>query len=271
MKHVKYLGLALILLFAIIGFVLVLGYFAVKLGWTDTRGIVDSLDRYSVGVGRQNYPWMQGQEWQVLQEAVIKDEAAIKRAALAAGIPSRVIVASLVPEQLRLYHDEREIFKSFFAPLKLLGNQTQFSWGVMGIKPDTARAIELHLKDSTSPYYPGVDYEHLLDVSSTTPTSEERFARIANDNDHYYSYLYAALYLRQIMAQWQHEGYDLSKRPEILATLYNIGFSSSEPKSAPQIGGAQVEINGMTYSFGGLAYEFYYSDALVDHFPIEQE
>ena len=267
MKYGKYLWLTVVYFFALIGFIFVMGYFAVSLGWTDTRGIVDSLDRYSVG--KRSYPWMQGEEWQVLTEAIIKDEALIKRAALAAGIPPRVIVAALVPEQLRLYHDEREIFKSFFAPLKLLGNQTQFSWGVMGIKPDTARAIELHLKDRRSPYYPGVDYEHLLDVSSTTPTSEERFARIANEDDHYYSYLYAALYIRQIMAQWQHEGYDLSNRPEILATLYNIGFSSSEPNKTPQIGGAQVEINGTSYSFGGLAYEFYYSDALTDRFPIE--
>jgi len=266
MKHIKYLGLALIILFAIIGFVLVAGYFAVKLGLTDTRGIVDSIDRYSTG--RTNYPWMQGQEWQVLQEAISKDEAVIKRAALAAGIPSRVLVSALVPEQLRLYYDEREIFKGFFAPLKILGNQTQFSWGVMGIKPDTAKAIEVHLNDPTSPYYPGPEYAHLLD-STSSPLEDVRFSRIANEDDHYYSYLYAALYLRQIVAQWPHEGYDLSRRPEILATLYNIGFSSSEPNKTPQIGGAEVEINGMTYSFGGLAYEFYYSDALIDYFPIE--
>lgn len=265
MKYGKYLWLALVYFFALVGLVLVAGYFAVKFGWTDTRGIVDSTDRYTVG--QTNYPWQEGEEWQVLQAAIIKDEAVIKRAALAAGIPPRVIVASLVPEQLRLYYDEREIFKSFFAPLQILGNQTQFSWGVMGIKPDTAKAIELHLTDTSSPYYPGAQYQHLLDA--TTSAEEVRFARIANEKDHYYSYLYAALYLRQIMAQWQHEGYDLSKRPEILATLYNIGFSSSEPNKTPQIGGAQVEINGMTYSFGGLAYEFYYSDALTDRFPIE--
>lgn len=265
MKHVKYLALALIVLFAIIGFVLVAGYFAVRLGWTDTGGIVDSLDRYSTK--RTNYPWMQGQEWQVLEAAVIRDEAVIKQAALAANIPSRIIVSALVPEQLRLYYDNREIFKQVFAPLKILGTQTQFSWGVMGIKPDTARAIERHLVDRDSPYYPGPEYEHLLDATSSPDTV--RFERITNEDDHYYSYLYAALYIRQIMAQWAHEGYDLSNRPEILATLYNIGFSSSEPKSAPQIGGAQVEINGMAYSFGGLAYEFYYSGALEDRFPIE--
>lgn len=266
MKYGKYLWLTFVYFFALIGLVLVGGYFAVKLGWTDTRGIVDSLDRYTTG--RDNYPWMQGQEWQVLQEAISKDEAVIKRAALAAGVPSRVIVASLVPEQLRLYYDEREIFKGFFAPLKILGNQTQFSWGVMGIKPDTAKAIEVHLKDTSSPYYPGPEYEHLLDSASSS-LEEVRFSRIANEHDHYYSYLYAGLYLRQIMAQWEHEGYDLSRRPEILATLYNIGFSSSEPNKTPRIGGAQVTINGMKYSFGGLAYEFYYSDALTDYFPIE--
>lgn len=255
----------LLYLFAAIGFVLVLGFIAVEFGWTNVTGTVDSLERYKEE--RSTLPWAQGEEWEALHEAIIKDEAVIKRAAVVSGVPARTIVALLVPEQLRLFHSEREIFKSYFGPLKILGNQTQFSWGVMGFKPETARLIERHLKDQSSPYYLGKAYENLLDVTSGSQDAE-RFNRIANEDDHYYAYLYAGLYVRQIEAQWERAGYPITDRPEILATLYNIGFENSEPKENPQIGGAEIEIGDTIYSFGGLAYEFYYSAELQDRFPL---
>jgi hypothetical protein len=39
------------------------------------------------------------------------------------------------------------------------------------------------------------------------------------------------------------------------------------PKADPQIGGAAITVGGKTYSFGGLAAEFYASDLLLDVFP----
>jgi len=147
-----------------------------------------------------------------------------------------------------------------------LGNQTQFSWGVVGLKEETAKKIELNLKDPTSPFYPGAAYAHLLDFQTANP-DEERFNRIANDKNHYYAYLYAALYLKEVIAEWRQAGYDISNRPEILATLYNIGFTHSQPKSRPSTGGAEIKINGVKYTFGGLAYEFYYSSKLNNLFP----
>ncbi|MEI6420555.1 MAG: hypothetical protein WCO30_02875 [bacterium] len=91
--------------------------------------------------------------------------------------------------------------------------------------------------------------------------------RITDEHDHYFAYLYAALFNKQIITEWQKAGFDISNRPEILATLYNIGFSHSEPKDDPQIGGAEIDISGKTYSFGGLAYEFYYSGELLNELP----
>ena len=75
------------------------------------------------------------------------------------GIPPRILVAILVPEQMRLFHSDRAIFKQFFEPLKMLGSQSQFSWGIFGIKDDTARDVENHLTDTTSPYYLGKSFE----------------------------------------------------------------------------------------------------------------
>jgi len=177
-----------------------------------------------------------------------------------------LIVAQIVCEQMRLYTSQREVFKQIFAPLKILGSQSQFSWGIMGIKQETAIAIEQHLKDPASPYYLGKEYEHMLDFK-TTDVDAERFERITDQHDHTYAYLYTALYLKQIMTQWQKAGHDISNRPEILSTLYNIGFAHSQPKADPGVGGAEIDINGHMYSFGSLAYHFYYSQELINVFP----
>jgi len=266
--------LTIVYIFATIGFVLVLVYVAVRFGFTNTRGIIDTQhdyfqkqlnDKSSEFSSSADLAWAEGQEWSVLEEAILKDGKMIDKAAAMAGVESRLIVAQLVVEQLRLYHSDREIFKSAFAPLKVLGNQNQFSWGVMGIKQDTARKIEGHLKDSSSPFYLGNKYEKTLDFE-TADTDRERFERLTGEENRYYSYLYAGLALNQLATQWKKAGFDISDRPEILSTLYNIGFQNSNPHGHPQVGGAEIIIGEREYSFGGLAGLFYYSD-MLPQFP----
>src|SRR6185369_11624146 len=101
------------------------------------------------------YYWQTLPEWTTLHDSILKDKDVINRASSDAGIPARLVVSELITEQMRFFFDDRESYKKFFEPLKILGSQTQFSWGVMGIKEETALAIENHLKDSTSPYYLG--------------------------------------------------------------------------------------------------------------------
>lgn len=206
------------------------------------------------------------EEWEFFKKSVVKDIDVIKKVELETGIKSRVIVSQLVAEQMRLFYSNRPMFKKAVAPLKVLASMSQFSWGVLGIKEDTATAVERNLKDTTSPYYPGSEYENLLDFKTET-IADERFKRITDYRNHYYSYLYAALYNKQIIAQWYKSGKDISNRPEILATLYNIGFRNSEPNDDPQTGGAEFTIEGKKYSFGRIAYNFYYSGELLDEFP----
>jgi hypothetical protein len=273
--------LIIVHLFAAIGLFLVLGYIAIRFDFTNTKGIID-LNRYlNEGQTTSNHStdstepatpvdWAETEEYQSFKKSVPKDQAKINEAARVAGVNGRLIVSALLSEQIRLYTDaSRESFKQFFQPLQILGIQSQYSWGVMGLKRDTAVQIEEHLKDPSSPFYLGPEYEHLLDFSTDDPETE-RFNRLIEKHNQYYSYLYAGLYIRQITKQWEDAGFPLDEKPEIIATLYNIGFIHSTPNPDPKTGGAAITVGGTTYSFGRLADEFYNSDELVQDFPRPQ-
>ncbi len=267
MPFIKKLYLVLLYIFAGVGVVLVGGYFAIKLGLTKTEGIIDDQSAYFKSATSNTLAWTNGEEWTTLKNAIERDENVLSSAAHDAGIKPRLIVAQIVVEQLRLYYSDRELFKKVFYPLKILGNQSQFSWGITGIKKETAIAIENHLKDPASEFYPGKQYEHLLDFKTSDPDTE-RFDRITDEKDHYYNYLYAGLYLKEVMSEWHRAGFDISNRPEIVITLFNIGFDNSKPNASPSVGGSALTIGDHTYSFGGLAGEFYNSNELINIFPL---
>ncbi len=212
------------------------------------------------------FEWMNVPEWSDFKIAVIKDTTLIDSAAKVMDIEPRLIVSVLLGEQMRLFNSSREMFKTVIRPLKILSVESNFSLGVTGIKEESAIIAEKYLKDSLSAYYPGKKYVHLLDFYTEDPT-KERYDRLVDYRNHYYSYLYAAVMLKEFRQQWKRSGFDISNRPEILATLYNVGYYMSIPKSNPSVGGSRVEINEKHYTFGALAYEFYYSGELDEFFP----
>jgi hypothetical protein len=258
--------------FAVIGAILILGYVISKSGLTDKKGLVDDKSDYFTKsrnlTDNQNYIWLNTPEYISLKESIKNEKVVLDRVEKETGIKGRLIASILFVEQMRLYTSNRELFKQIFEPLKLLGVQSQFSWGVLGLKQETLIQIENNLKATTSPFYLGTDYEKRLDYSTSTESQgSERFMRVTDEHNHYYTYLYAGLFLKQIEKQWSNAGFDISGKPEILATLYNIGFAHSKPNAEPKSGGADITIAGTTYSFGRLAYEFYYSNELLEEFP----
>jgi len=212
------------------------------------------------------YTWMNISEWNDLKEAIRKDKKIIDSAGKVAGVEPRLIVCCLIGEQIRLFNSKREIYKKYIGPLKVLSVESQFSLGITGIKDFTARAIEQNLKDSSSVYYIGDEYKHLLDFNSTE-VDTERYYRLVNYRNHYYQYLYTALYLHQIKKQWERANFDISNRPEILVTLYNVGFAFSKPKPNPEVGGSRINIHDKLYTFGAIGFDFYYSGELAEEFP----
>ncbi len=214
------------------------------------------------------FPWVNTEEWGVIKSALVKDQAVIARAAEESSVDSRLIVSVAMVEQLRLYFTQRELYEKFFRPLKVLGNATKMAWGVMSIKEQTAIQVEQHLQDPSSAFYLGPTRQHLLDLPEEKE-SDTRFSRLTDEKQHYYSYLYGALELAQFAEQWRRAGFVIGDRPEILATLFNLGFRFSKPKADPQVGGSTIDIGDQHYTFGSLAFEFYYSGELAQEFPYQ--
>ena len=211
-------------------------------------------------------PWMATTEWEMLKPSILKDSALLVEAGRLTGVEPRLIVACLVGEQIRLFNSNREIVKKYLGPVKMLSVQSQFSYGVNGIKEHTARLVEEHLKDPSSEFYMGKHYENLLDF--TTDNHEmERYNRLVDYRNHLYSYIYTGCILHQTMLQWRRAGFDISNRPDILCTLFNVGFSQSHPHGDPRCGGSHIKVDGRLYTFGAIGFDFYFSGDMSDAFP----
>ena len=230
----------------------------------------DTLGQQLSNIQNKNvFVWQDSEYWKIIGQALLKDQNKINEVSKLTNIDSRKIVSIVIVEQLRLYYTQRELFEKIFKPLKILANANKMAWGIMAIKEKTAIQIEDNLKDKNSPYYLGKDFENILDFKTSDKT-KERYNRLTNEKDHFYSYLYGALYIKQIESQWKSKGYDISDRPEIFATIFNIGFKNSIPKENPLVGGSSIEILGNKYSFGSLAHEFYYSGEMEAEFPLQK-
>ncbi len=226
------------------------------------------LDKYPQQEAANVIPWMQGVEWAALKEAIVRDKALIDEVGRLTGVEPRLIVGCLIGEQIRLFNTKRETIKQYLGPVKVLSVQSQFSYGVNGIKMSTAKTIEDHLKDPTSPFYMGKRYEHLLDYTVEGKAQEdERYNRLVDYRNHLYSYLYTACILHQTKMQWERAGYDISNRPDILFTLFNVGFAQSEPKPNPVCGGSHIKVRDRVYTFGAIGFDFYFSGELAEEFP----
>ena len=213
-------------------------------------------------------PWMNDSAWPALKAAVIKDTAVIYEAARLTGVEPRLIVGCLIGEQVRLFNSKREMYKRYLGPMKVLSVQSQFSLGVNGIKDFTAMQVERNLTNDTSIFYMGKQYEHILDFQ-TADHQSERFNRLTNYHNHLYSYIYTGCILHQTMLQWKRSGYDIVNRPDILFTLFNLGFQASKPGPDPKCGGSHITVHDEVYTFGVICNDFYFSGELAEQFPMK--
>ena len=297
-KTFKYGLIAIVVFFAMIGIAFTAVFVGMQFGLTNVRGTIEERNSFFGKVPTINFvddkdsaeqetgpvsngcedgtdpvkpcEWNETVQWAVVKGGVEKDQAVIARVASETGVPARMIAAAVMPEQMRFFaqSENREVFKRYFEPLKILASLSQFSLGVSGMKQKTAEEVERYASDPNSTFYPGPEYTALIAYASSTENKDqELFNRLTDEKDHYYSYLYTALYLKEIEMQWKRAGYDVENRPDVLVTLFNLGFAASAPKPNPQVAGAPITIGGQRYSFGDLGTTFYHSDELIAEFP----
>lgn len=271
----------IVVLFALVGLLFTAVFVAMQFGLLNVRGAIDERNQFftagdsaaqvatvpCIQTELTNCPWHETPEWEVVEGGLRKDAPIIMRVADETGVDARLLAAAVIPEQLRFFTSEREVFKRYFEPLKILGSLSQFSLGVSGIKQETAKEIERHAMDATSPLYPGPTYAAYIQYPEGVDQDVELYNRLTDAKNHYYSYLYTALYIREIEAQWERAGFSLSDKPDIVITLFNIGFEHSNPNANPAAGGASITVGGRSYPFGVLGGEFYHSGELLEVFP----
>jgi hypothetical protein len=280
-KYLTYAGMTVVVIFALIGLAFTCVYVAMQYGLLDVRGSIADRNSFFTGNASTTLPaqpcsesafkscnWNETPEWDVIKNGLTKDSQVIAQVSAQTGVSQRMIASVVVPEQTRFFTANREVFKRYFEPLKILGSLSQFSLGVSGIKEDTANQIERQALDPNSPFYPGPGYADLFKYEATTTSHDEvLYNRLSDPHNHYYSYLYTALFIKEIDAQWSKAGFDISQKPEAVVTLFNIGFQGSHPNANPKAAGAVIGTGGKQYVYGVLGSDFYYSDELIGFFP----
>jgi hypothetical protein len=299
-RFIKWTSIAIIFIFALIGMAFTAVFVGMQFGLTNVRGTIEERNSFFGKVPTINFSdtasstseepagptsngcgdgldqtepceWNETVQWAVVKGGLEKDQTVIALVSSETGVPARMIAAAVMPEQMRFFaqSENREVLKRYFEPLKILASLSQFSLGVSGMKQNTAEEVERYVNDSSSVFYPGAEYAALIAYASSTENKDqELFNRLTDEKDHYYSYLYTALYLKEIEMQWKRAGYNVESRPDVLVTLFNLGFAASSPKPNPQVAGAPITIGGEKYSFGDLGATFYHSDELLTEFPL---
>ena len=253
---------------------------AIQLLLKDDKTIQKEFARINSLTSKQSenlYPWAHSQAWKDFCKAVANDKKAIDSVARMTGVEPRLLVMCLVGEQVRMFNSGREKFKQYVVPFSRLILPTNRGYGVTGILQNTALRIEKTLFDTKSPFYAGDYFQSCINVNDSFPelvndTIESHkyktIQRLIKGGDHYYSYLYTAFLIRQYQAHWEKAGFTLAYRPEIIGTLFNLGYQKSKPSAHPKVGGSNFQVANRIYTFGGLCYEFYYSGELQNLFPL---
>lgn len=274
----QWVAIAAVLALAMVGAAFVSVFLAMQYGLFNVRG--STIERNAFfgaatttpetrcsDAQRASCDWSETPEWEAIRGGLEKDAEILARVSRETGVSERMIASVVVPEQMRFFTSNREVFKRYFEPLKILGSLSQFSLGVSGIKQETAEKIERYANDPSSPFYPGEGMGGLVRYEDGADHDAELFARLTDAKDHYYSLLYTALYIKEIEEQWKRAGFDISENPEAVATLFNIGFQASNPNANPRAAGAIIETGGRSYAYGELGGLFYRSSELSGVFP----
>ncbi len=162
-----------------------------------------------------------------------------------------IIKACIFVEQLRAFYTFKWLFKSIAQTNTYLTVMSKQSFGIGGMKLDTAEKLEQRLAANKPDLY--AQYFAYDDPNNI---SQQRLARLTDGKTYYYQVLYTAWVLYEYISGRQQEWYNLKDKPWLIATMYNIGYS--EPHANADIGWSFMNIEWEKYSFWWLAMLIYY-------------
>lgn len=164
------------------------------------------------------------------------------------GVDYRLVLSSILTEQVRYALTERGEMKKFLQKTPMLLYLTQFSYGVGWIKSFTAEKI----RDDASAYWYGDELSVHKDTSWETAWKSVLI-------DKYWQVAYPSYLVKNIITRWSKAGVDISWNPGVIITLYNFwNVAKKEPNKNPKVWGADIAVKGKTYNFWGLGEWFYW-------------
>jgi hypothetical protein len=172
------------------------------------------------------------------------------------GINPTLIKAAIMTEQMRWFYTYRGYIKNIIKSNKFVMVMSQMSYGIGGIKEWTAMRIEEYFYNN----YPDI-YTSYFAYSAKwyLASSVHEWKNCEIDADGWLflpNIVYWRTWSRWYLDNWSSACVDISSQPWIILTLYNFGDKA--PHGDPQVGWAEIVINGDTYSFGGLGMLLYY-------------
>lgn len=174
----------------------------------------------------------------------------ISKAAQLYEIKPRTLALIIYTERRLNYNQFDDLFD-----VPLARNGFNKSIGLSQIRLNTAFWIEKNLNDFTSSYYLGAK------IAKHFSPSHDRNKLIAKLVDPSTNIHYAAVYLAMLQKRWKDAGFDISNKPEILATLYSVG--TYKPDGSERLPNDKPCAN----YFGELMVRFFESDLLIHLFP----
>lgn len=168
------------------------------------------------------------------------------------NLEPELIQAAILGEQIRWFFTYRGVAKQLLKDKLQIMHMGQGSYGIWGIKLDTAIDTEIRVQTN----YPEVWRQYFTYPNTEKDIKQARQARLESSQTHFFQILYVWAILKEILQTREDAGYDISKQPWVILTLYNIG--NKKPHDNPDVGGSLIEIEWQEYSFGALAMLMYY-------------
>lgn len=192
-----------------------------------------------------------GEAENVVRNELTQKSGLIRQCAEKLEISPRLL-ASVIYTEKRMNVTLVDAFEVLYADLG-----ANSSIGLAQIRLTTGKWIIDNAKDSVSNYFIAKRYHRWLPAYR----NQADLIRLLKQDST--NCLLAAFHIKQIVQRWQKGGYDLSKRPDIIATLYTYGFINRETgeEIAPHA-------NPKSNFLGKVANDFYESSKLSEVYPL---